>query len=252
MTPLPAPVHAALIIAGGRGTRLGGVDKPALEIAGRTMRARVVSAAREALGPGAPVVVVGESGVDLEGSGVLWAREDPPFSGPVAAVAAGLARYGQSTGAGEPGPTPADLTRLRDLTRILILGGDMPRLTGSLLTMLMSGGDEGEAGVGRPHVRTVADGMGHAQFLCASWPLTLLQEALETLKRPGEGHAGASLKRLYAAAGDRVEIVRPAPGTSGLDPLSVSRAVRDVDNPEELARARSEFTNDTRHAGGTG
>lgn len=45
---------AAIVLAGGRGSRMGGVDKPTLEVEERSMRASVLLAARSALGEGAP------------------------------------------------------------------------------------------------------------------------------------------------------------------------------------------------------
>ncbi len=63
---------AAVIVAGGEGTRMGGVDKPGLELGGATLRDRAIQAARSA--GCEPVVVVGR---EVGG-------------GPVAALDAGL------------------------------------------------------------------------------------------------------------------------------------------------------------------
>lgn len=73
----------AIIVAGGAGRRLGGASKPDLMVAGATLLARTLDAVSGAHG----VVVVG--GPRQEG--VAWTVEDPPGSGPAAAVAAGVA-----------------------------------------------------------------------------------------------------------------------------------------------------------------
>lgn len=76
----------AIVLAGGRGSRLGGVDKAALELGGERLVARVVAATREA---GADrVVVVGPGSAAVPDATLV--REDPPFSGPLPALAAGL------------------------------------------------------------------------------------------------------------------------------------------------------------------
>ncbi|MEV7660644.1 NTP transferase domain-containing protein [Paenarthrobacter sp. NPDC089316] len=78
----------AVILAGGRATRLGGVPKPTLEYDGGTLLSRALQAAR-----GAEAVVV--VGPDVYGDAlpdaVLMAREEPAFAGPAAAIEAGLA-----------------------------------------------------------------------------------------------------------------------------------------------------------------
>ncbi|MDN3445047.1 molybdenum cofactor guanylyltransferase [Microbacterium sp. APC 3901] len=80
-----APGTAAIILAGGRATRLDGAAKPLLEVGGRTLLDRAVAAVA---GFG-PIVVVGPPApVDGE---VVWTRETPEFGGPVAGIAAGLA-----------------------------------------------------------------------------------------------------------------------------------------------------------------
>ena len=109
----------AVLLAGGRASRMGGVDKPGLLVDGVSMRDRAIAA----VGPvGAdPIVVVGpepdavESPADADASqdaehepaaaatasdttsasstaraAVRWVREDPPFSGPAAAIVTGL------------------------------------------------------------------------------------------------------------------------------------------------------------------
>lgn len=77
-------VHDALILAGGRGSRLGGHDKAGLELGGRPLLELVLDAVPQAR----TTVVVGQVNVPY---GVLRTIEHPPGGGPVAGIAAGLA-----------------------------------------------------------------------------------------------------------------------------------------------------------------
>jgi molybdopterin-guanine dinucleotide biosynthesis protein A len=76
----------AILLAGGRGARVGGAAKPLFRLGGTTLLARAVAAAR---GAGAARIVVAAPVLvpDLD---VTWAREDPPFGGPVAGTLAAL------------------------------------------------------------------------------------------------------------------------------------------------------------------
>lgn len=77
----------AIVLAGGRGSRLGGVEKALVELEERPLVERVVLAARAA---GAErVVVVGPPETGRLADRTV--REDPPLSGPLAALGAGLA-----------------------------------------------------------------------------------------------------------------------------------------------------------------
>lgn len=79
-----ALAYDAIVVAGGRGARMGGTDKARLELEGRPLVERACSAVVGARS----VVVVGAVPVP---PGVVLTRESPAFAGPVAAVAAGLA-----------------------------------------------------------------------------------------------------------------------------------------------------------------
>jgi molybdopterin-guanine dinucleotide biosynthesis protein A len=79
--------YDAVVLAGGRARRLGGVSKPLLRHGATTLLERALSAAATA----DRTVVVGPSvPADLL-HGADRVQEDPPFSGPVAALAAALA-----------------------------------------------------------------------------------------------------------------------------------------------------------------
>ncbi|WP_404434078.1 NTP transferase domain-containing protein [Microbacterium lacus] len=76
----------AILLAGGRGSRVGGATKPLFEIDGTTLLQRAVGAAEDA--SARPVTVVGP--VLDPTLAVEWVREDRPFGGPAAAVVAAL------------------------------------------------------------------------------------------------------------------------------------------------------------------
>lgn len=79
----------AIIVAGGRARRLGGVDKAALQIGGESLIARACHAARAA----EQVVLVGDIAKSAA-QGAIITREDPPYGGPAAAIGAGVAALG--------------------------------------------------------------------------------------------------------------------------------------------------------------
>jgi len=122
---------AAVVLAGGQASRLGGADKPGLVVGTRSLLAAVVSAAVEA-GAG-HVVVVGPARPGLAAaagpSGQLdFVREDPPGSGPVAALRAGLAAIS----------APA----------VAVLAADMPFLAARHLRALLEAAGLQDAGAG--------------------------------------------------------------------------------------------------------
>ena len=104
----------AIILAGGRSSRLGGVPKSGLIYDGATLLERSLRAA----GAAGRTVVVGPDPGDLP-EGVLTCREDPPFAGPAAAIAAGLSALAAGQAGGHQAAAPAPFT--------LVLACDMPR-----------------------------------------------------------------------------------------------------------------------------
>lgn len=76
----------AVILAGGRGSRLGGADKARVQVDGVTLLQRAVSAARDAAS--GSIVIAGPVRDDAIADAVTWLREDPPFTGPAAALVA--------------------------------------------------------------------------------------------------------------------------------------------------------------------
>lgn len=81
-----ATAFDAIVLVGGAGSRLGGVDKAAVELAGRTL----VSYALEAVDAARTLVVVGETAAAEVPERAIRVVEDPPRSGPAAGTVAGL------------------------------------------------------------------------------------------------------------------------------------------------------------------
>ena len=87
-SPLPSEGDfscAAVVVAGGASRRLNHVPKASLSDGTSTL----LDCALEAVAAASPRVVVGPESLPLP-TGVLRTREDPPFSGPAAAIHAGL------------------------------------------------------------------------------------------------------------------------------------------------------------------
>lgn len=125
----------AIVLAGGRARRLGGVDKMLSWVGGRPLLAGVVAALADL----DRVAVVGPQRDLTLDRPVLWAREDPPFGGPAAAVAAGLAALD---------PAPDD--------SVLVLAGDLVRP--DLVVEALRSEDGNRVGI---------DPSGHRQWACS-------------------------------------------------------------------------------------
>ncbi|MEU2513896.1 NTP transferase domain-containing protein [Streptomyces syringium] len=116
--------YDAVVLAGGAARRLGGVDKPAVRVGGRTLLDRVLGACADA----GETVVVGPRLPTARS--VRWAREEPPGGGPLAALAAGL----KHTAAPATLVVSADLPFLRaDTVRALLAAAATDEVEGVLL-----------------------------------------------------------------------------------------------------------------------
>ncbi|QFU90695.1 molybdenum cofactor guanylyltransferase [Amycolatopsis sp. YIM 10] len=163
-------MFAGIVLAGGEARRLGGVDKPMLEVGGRSLLEGVLAALGDA-GVVDPVVV----GPPREGlRAVRWTREDPPGGGPVAALAAGLAL-------------------LPDATEIALLAGDLTGLTSSTVDRLRGARGDADGAL-------LVDA-GRRQWLTGVWRAAALRAAV-----PAEP-SGAALRR---ALGDLSIVEVPA------------------------------------------
>jgi molybdopterin-guanine dinucleotide biosynthesis protein A len=104
--------HDVIVIAGGRARRLGGADKPALTVGGRSLLDRVLAACAGA----ARTVVVGPRRPTCRP--VEWTREERPGSGPLAALGAGLRQVAEDT--------------------VLVLSADLPFLRAETVSGLVA------------------------------------------------------------------------------------------------------------------
>lgn len=153
---------AGIVLTGGGGARMGGVDKATVELGGRTLLEHALTA----LATATEVVVVG--GAVPTTRPVTYTRETPRGGGPAAGVLAGLEAF-----AGEP-------------SLVVVLAVDMPRVTADTVHRLV--------GAARGDGAVLVDHEGRRQHLCAAYTTTALARS-----RPmsGEGH-GMSMQRLVA------------------------------------------------------
>lgn len=174
-------VFDAVILAGGRGERLGGVDKAAVAVDGVTLLGRVVAAVDGAT----QVICVGPERHASRSVGdtprtVRWAREQPPGGGPVAALAAAL--------------------ELVEAPVVVVLAVDLPFVTSNLVSSLIERCTEADAALAE-------DGAGINQPLLAAYRTEALRARVRSLGDP----AGVSMQELIVGL-DRVTI--PAPDES--------------------------------------
>ena len=210
-----------MVLAGGAARRMGGVDKTALPVGGRSMRDRVLAAVADAT----PLVLVGPA--DVVPAGVRVTREDPPGGGPVAATAAGLALLDPDTAV------------------VALLAADLPLLTRAALGALLDhldGNGTAPAGDGtqpdrmsaaggeqRPDGVCFVDASGRRQSLCGVWRVAALRAALARLTVERDGDlAGASVRALLTGL-----VVREVPwSVDGPPPWF------DCDTDEDVRRAK--------------
>jgi molybdopterin-guanine dinucleotide biosynthesis protein A len=159
-------VWQAVLLAGGRGSRLGGRHKPAITVAGRTLLDRALAAVAGA----DRVVVVGPT--EPTERPVRWTREEPPGGGPVAALAAGLVEI--------------------DAAEVAVLATDLAGITVATIDRL-------RAALAVRDGAVLCDATGRKQWLIGLWRTEKLRAAL-----PGEP-AGVSLFSVLSAL-DVVEV----------------------------------------------
>lgn len=173
----------AIILAGGAGKRLGGVDKGALSIDGRTLLDRVIDAVSGAR----RVVVVGEPPTTAGDARITVVRERPAGGGPAAAIGAGVAT-------------------LQGSAAVVVLACDMPGIAAALPPLL-----DGLASMPEADGVLARDG-DRIQYLAGVHRLAALRAAVE-----GRGTLhGTSVRELMGALDLRVVDV-PAGSTSDID-----------------------------------
>lgn len=167
-------VEDAIVLAGGRSSRMG-VDKAGLKLAGQTLVARAVAACA---GCRSVVVAGGDSAVSRELPGAQVVREDPPFGGPVAGIAVGLAAL--------PPAQPDDPAHHGDL--VLVLACDLPNVAEIVATLRAANESEFSDGI------TLLDAQGWRQPLAAVYRRSSLESAVAALATP----RGVSARRLIS------------------------------------------------------
>ncbi|MEW1868438.1 NTP transferase domain-containing protein [Streptomyces caelestis] len=187
-------MYDAVVLAGGAARRLGGSDKPGVRVGGRSLLDRVLTACADAR----TTVVVADPRPTVRP--VVWAREEPPGGGPLAALAAGLRH------------TTAD--------QVVVLSADLPflghRTVRGLLTPLRHGAADGVL---------LTDSDGRDQPLVAAYRTGSLRRGLAALTgRHGE-LTGLPLRRLT--------------GSLDLTRISDPVASFDCDTWDDIATARA-------------
>lgn len=150
---------AAVILAGGQASRLGGADKATIELGGRSLLERTLDAVVDA----GEVVVVGQQ-VPTERP-VTFVLEDPRFGGPAAGLLTGRDSL------------------LRRFPTIAVLAVDMPHLTSSTFRRLH------EAAVGHEGAVLTRDGRRQLAFVVET-------ERLDAVRPDREAQHGLAIRAL--------------------------------------------------------
>jgi molybdopterin-guanine dinucleotide biosynthesis protein A len=192
------PDVTALILAGGRATRFGGIAKHAIAIDGRTIldRQRAVLEPRVA-------EVIASANRPIDG---LPTVADDRGTGPLAGIAAGLARA----------TTPW----------LLVVAGDMPYLAGEVVDLMLAHATGDAAAVGL-RVGGLPGGALIEPLLCVL-AVVAARPVLDGLLAAERYKASGLLEAL-----DRVTWIDEA-ALRAVDPAL--RTLRNVNSPEDLAR----------------
>jgi molybdopterin-guanine dinucleotide biosynthesis protein A len=148
-TPGTPGTWAAVVLAGGRGRRLGGVDKPALMVGGRSLLDTALAACSESV----QIVAVGP--VRPTRTAVRWTQESPAGSGPLAALSAGISRLSA------------------DVEIVVVLAADLPAVEAGTVGRLLTALD-----ASRVDAVALTDQQGRVQPLLGAYRLPALRHAL--------------------------------------------------------------------------
>ncbi|MFD4538553.1 NTP transferase domain-containing protein [Streptomyces bauhiniae] len=148
--PAAGAPYDAVVLAGGGARRLGGADKPGVQVGGRALLDRVLAACADA----ATTVVVADPRATARP--VCWAREEPAGGGPVAALGAGL--------------------RLTTAEYAVVLSADLPFLGADTVHRLLAALRDGDA-----DGAMLTDDDGRDQPLVAAYRTAALRGALADL-----------------------------------------------------------------------
>ncbi len=195
----------AIVLAGGSGRRLGGVDKPALVIGGTSLLDRVLAAVDES-----PVVVV-VGPPRLTARPVLFASEQPRGGGPAAALAAGL-----------PVVT-GDV--------VAVLAADLPFVTADVVRYLA-------AQLGTRNGALIVDADGNDQLLLGVWRTAELHAAVNAagpLANRGLHHVLGRLNPVHVVLPAAEPVLDSA--SEGVSGVMQPRPWWDCDTPADVRRA---------------
>ncbi|TCL81388.1 MULTISPECIES: NTP transferase domain-containing protein [unclassified Rathayibacter] len=195
MTGRPrTPSFDAVVLAGGRGERLGGAAKPLLEHDGSTLLGHALAAVAGAR----RVVVAGPPELRGGVGAALLVQEEPAFGGPVAGLAAALPLLARDDAAGWIAVLAADLVDPAPaLDRLLADAASADPATDALLAV---------------------DGDGRAQLLLGLHRRAALTAAVTRLPAVD----GASVRALLAGLAVRLVEV-PAGSTADVDDRADAR-----------------------------
>ncbi|MFE4501190.1 NTP transferase domain-containing protein [Rhodococcus sp. NPDC056743] len=189
------PPTCALILAGGRGTRMGGVDKPGLVVRGR----RLLDIALAATAHLGTTVVVGPHRDDLD-AGVVQTQESPIGTGPVSALWAGL-----------------HVIDLPEDAVVVVLAADLPQISRGVVDALVDTLDsESRANL----VACAVDENNRTQFLLSAWIFHELRDRIAAL-REHDGLDNQPMKKLLTQGFSTLQVS----GTADCDtPEDLERA----------------------------
>lgn len=202
----PRPEWDAVILAGGRASRLGGIDKPHLRFDGTTLLAHALTATAGAT----QVCIVGHAAPDAASDPrVTTTQEVPRWGGPASALAAGLSELARRRArAARP-----------SAEWIAVLASDLPRVVDAVPALWRAAARTEASGMVLADGVQARDPDGRRQPLLALYradPLYAAIAAAETLD-------GGSVTRLLA------------PLSVFLVPMA-AELCQDVDTPDDARR----------------
>jgi molybdopterin-guanine dinucleotide biosynthesis protein A len=156
-------MYDAIVLAGGSAHRLQGADKPQLDVGGVRLLDHVLAAVADAR---RKIVVGPRRAVPVP---VLWRREDPPGSGPVAAIAAAL------------DAVRADL--------VVVLAADLPHIAPAVPQLLSALSADAD-------VACLVSGHDRRNYLAAVWRTAALRRFVGEL----DGTRGVPVRALFERA----------------------------------------------------
>lgn len=232
---------ALIVLGGGEGRRLGGVSKPDLLLGGVRLLDRVLEAGSDC----SPRVVVAPETVEVP-SGVLRTLEELPAGGPVAGIAAGLARLRELEDQGDDAGTARRRGSGHSADRdsvagdVLIVACDLPGAAGFIGPLRDARGIRFRRGAGAGTERggetgaehgagVVADAVGGADGVIAAHA-DGRRELLAVLADRG------ALEASIREGGDRDRSVRSLLAPLDLAPVPVPEtSMEDVDTWDQHA-----------------